>query len=226
MSAETTNKTSRRSFLQRASVVAAGAALAAAATGVGVAGCDEKAKDTTAAGGGGGGGKDACGPTAEDKKADAELITGAILLEEEAVKVYTAAAGLPFIASDAVVLTTAGRFMEHHKDHSKKLQALLKALDAPEADLSKVVMRALPADITDATKDDATRKTATLRFARDFEMSAAQTYFKFVTAQLRTPQARQVIADIMPAEAQHVAIYDMVLGAEKPSSRGFLSEQS
>lgn len=224
MSAERTSKTSRRSFLQRASVVAAGAALAAAATGVGVAGCDEKAKDATATGGAGG--KDACGPTAEDKKADAELITGAILLEEEAVKVYTAAAGLPFIASDAVVLTTAGRFMEHHKEHSKKLQALLKALDAPEADLSKVVMRALPADITDATKDDATRKTATLRFARDFEMSAAQTYFKFVTAQLRTPQARQVIADIMPAEAQHVAIYDMVLGAEKPSSRGFLSEQS
>jgi rubrerythrin len=204
---------SRRDFLSRASIAAAGAALLAT-------GCDEKSKDPTPTA------ATSCEPSAEDKQADIKLISTAILLEEEAVKVYTAAAGLPFISSDPVVLSTAARFMEQHKDHSARLQALIKSLGAPPLDLSNVKVRDLPADITDASKDDATRKRATLKFARDFEMSAAQTYFQFVTAQLRTPAARKVAADIMPAEAQHVAIYDMVLGADKPSSAGFLSEQS
>jgi rubrerythrin len=205
----------RRAFLTRAPAAAAGAALLAAGCGA-----KDKDKDKAAAPAA------SCEPTDADKQADAKLITAAILLEEEAVKVYTAAAGLPFIASDAVVLSTAARFMEQHKDHSTKLQALLKALGAPPADLNAVKVRDLPAAITDASLPDADRKRATLQFARDFEMSAAQTYFQFTTAQLRTPAARKLAADIMPAEAQHVAIYDMVLGAEKPSAAGFLSEQS
>jgi rubrerythrin len=70
--------------------------------------------------------------------------------------------------------------------------------------------------VTDDKLKKAARKIAVLKFARSRELDAATNYFKAATEILQTAPARKLAANILPVEAQHVAVYDMVLGAEKP----------
>lgn len=162
---------------------------------------------------------------AEAERADADLFMKAARLEESAIKVYKTAAGLPFIKSDAAVLGTAGRFMAQHGQHRDSLVQAAKQFGWTDLDPSKAPMPPIPKEILDAARPDAERKVAVLRFARALEMQAAKAYFHYVVRDLRTDFGRKTAADILPVEAQHVAIYDMLLAGAKPAPTSFFSEQ-
>ena len=179
------------------------------------------------------GGDDAAKREAEAKKKkksdeenDVKLLNEGILLEQGAVLVYKAAAGLPFIASDKTVLGVAGLFMSQHEEHRDSLAKWVTSLGGSPADAATAKAPDIPKAILDASLDDATRKIAVLKFARSLELAAANAYFQLIVQQLQTEFARRQAAEILPVEAQHVAIYDLVLGAEKPVGAALFSEQS
>ena len=184
------------------------------AAGLWLAGC--KKEETTAR---------TTTPGPEAAEADGKLLVKGAELEEIAIRVYKTAAGLPFIASDKVVLATAGRFMGQHGEHR---DALLKAARemGVEGNTDDVTMPDIPKAILDAALSDGERKTAVLLFARKLEMEAAQAYYAYVTTELRTAAARRLAADILPVEAEHVAVYDFVLGTSSPAPTAFFSEHA
>jgi len=157
---------------------------------------------------------------------DIELLNAGILLEQTAVLAYTAAAGLPFIQEDAQVMAVAKLFMGQHEEHRDTLIKLVGQLGGKAADPADARGPDIPAPVLDAALDAQTRKIATLRFARDLERLAADTYFQLVVAQLQTDLARRNAIEILPVEAQHVALFDLVLGAQPPINAAFFSEQS
>lgn len=163
--------------------------------------------------------------SAEIERADAELLIKGAELEEGAVKVYTAAAGLPFIKSEAAVLQTAARFMGQHAEHRDALVRAARELGLGEVDPTRAPMPAIPKEILDAARPDAERRRAVLVFARSLEMAAAKAYYAYVVRKLRTDHARKVAADILPVETQHVAVYDLLLGGAVPAPTAFFSEQ-
>lgn len=199
---------SRRAFLGQAAFATSALLLTA---------CDRGESDTATS---------AKGDDAATQKADAERVRDAARLEETAIRVYRAAAELPFVAANPDVLATAARFMGHHEEHRERLAALVTQLGAEPVSFDGIELPPLPDAIADQSRPDAERLSAVLRFARDFELSAAQTYYRLVTAELGTTAARQAIADIMPVEAQHVAVYDALLEGQTPAPTAFLAEQA
>jgi rubrerythrin len=164
-------------------------------------------------------------------KADAEandvlLLNAGILLEQAAINVYTAAAGLDFIRSDAAVIKIAGQFMGHHTEHRDTLAGFVKKLGGEAADPSTAQTPEIPALVLDESADPSDRKIATLKFARKLERQAAETYHQLIVQQLQTDMARRGAVEILPTEAQHVAIYDFVLQAEAPVNAALFSEQT
>jgi rubrerythrin len=69
--------------------------------------------------------------TAEQKKADAQVLAVALGLEYEAIELYTGAAGITDIWKDTshafgpTFLAIAGQFLNHHKAHATALEGLL-----------------------------------------------------------------------------------------------------
>ena len=161
---------------------------------------------------------------AEREKADAELFMKAARIEESAIKVYRTAATLPFIKSDAAVLSTAGRFMAQHAQHREQMVGAAKQFGSADLDPSNAPMPAIPAAVTDASLPEAQRKVAVLRLARKLEMEAAKAYYDYITRSLRTEFGRRLAGDILPVEAQHVALYDYLLQTT-PVPVAFFSEQ-
>jgi len=187
--------------------------------------CDDQKSsgdgDKAKAGGG------ASKPTPEAIAADVKLINTGILLEQGAILAYTAAAGLPFIKSDKAVLTIAGQFMGHHKEHRDALIAAVKKLGGTPADYGTAKAPAIPKPILDEALAADQRKIATLKFARDLERQAAEAYHKLIASQLQTEAAKRGALEILPTEAMHVAVYDLVLKAEKgPVNAGMFSNQA
>lgn len=156
---------------------------------------------------------------------DVELLNAGILLEQTGILAYEAAAGLPFIREDATVLAVAKLFRSQHEEHRDTLAKLVATLGGTPADPASAPSPAVPAKVLDEEASPDERKIATLRFARSLERQAADTYFQLVVAQLQTDLARRSATEILPVEAQHVAVFDVVLGAEKPVNAAFFSEQ-
>ncbi len=196
-----------------------------AATPLLIAACDGDANKANNSGGGN------VATPSKSSKADAiardvVLINKGILLEQTAIKAYEAAAGLPFIASDKTVLGVASQFMGHHKEHRDTLVAAVRQFGGTPADYSSVGPPTIPKAVLDAKLPDADRKIATLRFARDLERLAAETYHGLIASQLETDEARQGALEIFPTEAMHVAVYDMVLAdAGGPVNAALFSNQ-
>lgn len=161
-----------------------------------------------------------------DEANDVELLNKGILLEQGAILVYKAAAGLPFIASDKTVLGVAGLFMSQHEEHRDSLGKWVTSLGGVPVDPKTAEMPELPKAILDESLDAGARKVAVLKFARSLEKAAANAYFQLIVQQLQTEFARRQAAEILPVEAQHVAVYDLVLKAEKPVGAALFSEQS
>lgn len=187
-----------------------------------LAGCGGKEQPTEPGGAGGTG--------AETGKADAEahdadLLNQGIALEQGAINVYKAAAGLPFITSDAAVLGVAGLFMGQHEEHRDALIRWVQQLGGTPMDPTTAPTPEIPAAILDDSLADDARKIAVLEFARSLEKQAADAYFGLITTNLLTDFARRSAAEILPVEAQHVAVYDMVLQRAKPVGAAMFSEQ-
>jgi rubrerythrin len=167
------------------------------------------------------------GPSkAESEANDVELLNNGILLEQTAILAYQAAAGLPFIASDATVLGVAKLFMSQHEEHRDRLAKWVEQLNGKPVDPNTAPAPKIPDAVLDATKSDDERKRAVLEYARGLEMAAAEAYFQLVTQQLQTELARRSAAEILPVEAQHVAVYDLVLQKPVPVSAALFSEQT
>lgn len=158
--------------------------------------------------------------------ADVELLNAGILLEQAAINVYTAAAGLGFIKGDAAVIKIAGQFMGHHEEHRDTLARFVERFGGKPADPKTAKTPDIPAIILDESADVAARKRATLEFARKLERQAAETYHALIVQQLQTETARRGAVEILPTESQHVAVYDLLLEADAPVNAALFSEQS
>ncbi len=156
---------------------------------------------------------------------DAALYNKGIAMEQGAVNAYAAAAKLPFIASDPAVLAVAAHFMADHTAHRDALARWCEQLGGKPIDPATAPTPEIPAEILDGSKPDDERKLAVLRFARELEKQAADAYFKMVTANMLTELGRRCAAELLPVEAQHVAVYDFVLKADKVTSAALFSEQ-
>jgi rubrerythrin len=167
------------------------------------------------------------GPSkAESEAHDVELLNNGILLEQTAIMAYQAAAGLPFIASDTAVMDVAKLFMSQHEEHRDRLAKWVEQLNGKPVDPKTAPAPEIPEAVRDATKSDDERKLAVLQYARNLELAAAEAYFQLVTQQLQTDLARRSAAEILPVEAQHVAVYDVVLKKVPPVSAALFSEQT
>lgn len=191
--------------------------------------CDRTAStssEKTPAGGSNADTEDHADGEAEAEAADVELLNAGILLEQAAINVYTAAAGLEFIKSDAAVIKIAGQFMGHHQEHRDTLASFVEKFGGTPSDPETAKTPEIPAIILDESADVAARKRATLEFARKLERQAAETYHALIVQQLRTEAARRGAVEILPTESQHVAVYDLLLEAEAPVNAALFSEQS
>lgn len=162
---------------------------------------------------------------AESEAHDVKLLNEGLLLEQTAILAYEAAAGLPFIASDAAVMAVATLFKSQHEEHRDTLAKWIGTLGGTPADPKTAAAPQIPAAVLDAAASDDDRKRAVLEFARGLEKAAADAYFQLVTQQLQTDFARRSAAEILPVEAQHVAVYDLVLQKEVPVTAALFSEQ-
>jgi rubrerythrin len=168
----------------------------------------------------------AAGNKAENEAHDVQLLNDGILLEQGAINVYTAAAGLPFIASDPAVIGVARLFMGQHEEHRDTLARWVRTLGGTPVDPGTAPTPAIPGEILDESLEDGLRKLAVLEFARKLERQAADTYFQLLVQMLRTDVARRAAAEILPVEAQHVAVYDLVLQRAAPVNAALFSEQT
>lgn len=167
------------------------------------------------------------GPSkAESEAHDVKLLNEGILLEQTAILAYQAAAGLPFIASDAAVMGVAKLFLGQHEEHRARLAKWVEQLNGTPVDPATAPAPQIPPAVLDETKSEDERKRAVLEYARNLEMAAAEAYFALVTQQLQTDLARRAAAEILPVEAQHVAVYDLVLQKAAPVSAALFSEQT
>ena len=162
----------------------------------------------------------------EKEASDVILLNKGIALEQGAINVYKIAATLPFIAEDKTVLGVAGLFMGQHGEHRDALAKWIETLGGIPDDPSKAPTPDIPERITNEALSGDERKKAVLEFARELEKQAANAYFKLITQNLLTDFARRKAAEILPVEAQHVAIYDLVLGAAAPVNAAFFPDQS
>jgi rubrerythrin len=175
---------------------------------------------------------EAGGASAKAKNADADaandvvLLNKGILLEQGAVNVYKAAAGLPFIAENQDILPVAALFLSQHEQHRDSLATWVQNLGGTPAALETATTPDIPAEVLDEALDPEARTLAVLKFARSLEKAAADAYFQLIVQQLQTDTARRAAAEILPVEAQHVAVYDLVLKAAKPVSAALFSQQS
>ena len=172
-------------------------------------------------------GEQAAGPSrAESEAHDVKLLNEGILMEQTAILAYQAAAGLPFIASDEAVMGVAKLFMGQHEEHRDTLAKWVQQLNGIPVDPETAPAPNIPPAVLDDTQTDDARKLAVLEYARNLERAAAEAYFQLVTQQLRTDLARRVATEILPVEAQHVAVYDLVLQKAAPVNASLFSEQT
>jgi len=171
-------------------------------------------------------GMDAAAKKKEQEANDVGLFNKGIALEQGAINVYKIAATLPFIAEDKAVLAVAGEFMGQHGEHRDALIKWIGTLGGKADDPASAPTPEIPAAITNEALTPEERKRAVLEFARQLEKQAADAYFKLVTQNLLTDFGRRKAMEILPVEAQHVAIYDLVLGREKPVNAAFFPSQT
>jgi len=156
---------------------------------------------------------------------DVVFLNKGVLMEQAALMTYTAAAGLDFIKKDKAIMAVAGLFMSQHEAHRDALLAAIKELGGTAVDPKEAKPPEIPKEILDEKAKKAARKIAVLKFARSRELDAASNYFLASTEVLQTAPARKLATNILPVEAQHVAVYDMVLEAEKPVGAALFTDE-
>lgn len=138
-------------------------------------------------------------------KKDAEIVNGAIILEQKAVNTYQAAAKNNLLKTKAF-LDVALQFASDHTQHRDKLsKAVSTALKGTPADTSNVGTFPIPANVLKGGEADV------IRYALTLEMIAAKTYLDAINSRLTTDAAQDLAATIMPVETQHAAVFRAVL---------------
>lgn len=138
---------------------------------------------------------------AATSKNDIMALQTAASIENLAVTVYRAAAGLPFIKNgNKTVVTFITRTSQQHEEHGKAFNAAAtqaggQAQSAPDPKYAAVVKKMLPSIKTPAD---------VVKLAISLEDVAAQTYTKNV-GQVSNAQLRKLFGSVAPVEAQHRA---------------------
>ena len=155
-----------------------------------------------------GGSADASGGLGRpSKKQDATIARTAASLENLAVTVYqTAIDNASKLGISAAVGSVAELFQDHHRAHAAAFNA------AATASGGKAYTEANPVALAEfkATIDALKNELDVLKFARDLEAIAAQTY-QAVTPSLSTTALRRSTMAIGGVEARHVALLATVL---------------
>ncbi|MFE4356384.1 MULTISPECIES: ferritin-like domain-containing protein [Streptomycetaceae] len=144
----------------------------------------------------------AASPSATASGDDIRALQTAASIENLAVAVYRAAAGLPFIKDgNRTVAAFIARTTEQHQAHAKAFNTAAtaaggKAQNDPDPKYKAVVDQALP---TLRTPADVVKLAITL------EDVAAQTYTRNV-GQVGSADLRRLFASVAPVEAQHRAV--------------------
>jgi rubrerythrin len=140
-----------------------------------------------------------------DSTGDIQMLQTAAAIENLAVKVYTAAAGLPpgvSGASNPVVLKFVQITIAQHTDHGRAFNAAAAQLGGkPQTGILQSVYDSV---VTPAL-GKITGPAGVVSLAITLEDAAAQTYVKFGAA-VDDTQAQKTFATVAPVEAQHVAV--------------------
>ena len=139
------------------------------------------------------------------KKKDAELFNGAAILEQKAVNTYKAAAENNLLPTKAF-LDVALQFASDHAQHRDRIQKITKeVLKGTPADTSNVGTFPIPQNVLTGGEAEV------IRYALTLELLAGTAYMDYIQDKLTTNAAVNVIATILPVEAQHAAVYRSVL---------------
>lgn len=150
------------------------------------------------------------------KKQDATIARTAASLENLAVNVYqTAIDNASKLGISAPVGEVAKLFQSHHRAHASAFNAAAKAAGGKEyTEANPVALAEFKAAI-DGLKTEAD----VLKFAKDLEVIAAQTY-QAVTPSLSTAKLRQSTMAVGGVEARHAAFIALAL-KENPIAASF-----
>src|SRR5262249_55351656 len=119
-----------------------------------------------------------------DPVADGGRLNAALALEHEAIALYTAAAGLPFMkdAGVAPILKIAGTFLGHHAAHRDGLIAAINGLRRADADVAAPVAAKNVSEYVGPVAAKLTDVKQVLRLAALKEMEAAKAYLGLIPA--------------------------------------------
>ena len=200
-------------FLKSVAIAGIGAALLAAC------GDDGAATTTTAPSGTTRAGTATTGATKTGHGSkDADLIAGAIELEQQAIFAYNAAAKTGAL-SDAV-LQIGIKFRDQHKAHEDALSTALKAAGGTPPTARTTYDLTGPG----GAAPDLTSEEGIIRYAAYLENVAAQTYLSAV-GQFSTGELAQASANLMGVEARHAAVLRSAVN-DDPVPAAFLDKQT
>jgi len=162
-------------------------------------------------------------------KKDAEVLNSAMKLEQMAINTYTAAAQNNLLPTKTF-LDVALQFAADHGQHRDRLKSVIsQKLHQTPMDISNVGTFPIPKMVLHGKEGEV------IRYALTLETLAAKAYFDNLEHKLTTDEGRDVSADIMPVENQHMAVYRAVLmvllkekglpGDDKLVPYSFLSDQ-
>lgn len=194
--------TSRREWIKRAGVISA--------SGVILVACgneDDTTKKNTS-----GSAKDARTKAGDSANAmtntgadlvnDAKLLNAALALEHEAIALYTGAAGLDFVKSNAPILGIAGTFLDHHKSHRDALIGKIVAMQQMNATVAAPVEAKSDSDYLTPVVAKLTDLKNVLRLASLKEMEAAKAYLGLISS-FKDPELAQTSGMLGGDEAGH-----------------------
>lgn len=176
---------------------------AVSATGAVLWACGKKEDSATSA-------TDCTTLSAADKATNAGLLNAALGLENEAINIYTAAAGLPVWGTDAnalapTFLEIAKVFLAHHKAHAVKLSAEITELGG-----TPVTANDAATDLAHypgiASLTGASGLLVVLKAAAERELGAAKAYYSLIGSGMKGTTDIDLIASIAPDEAAHYGV--------------------
>lgn len=146
-------------------------------------------------------------PSRLNPQADAQILNGAIALEQKAINTYVAAAENKLLPTKAF-LDVAVQFAGDHTQHRDRLKQIVsREFKATPASTDNLGTFPIPQNVLKGGEAEV------IRYALTLEMIAAKAYLDFATAKLRTDAAKNVATTIMPVESMHAAVFRTVLMA-------------
>ncbi len=138
---------------------------------------------------------------AQGEDVSIQIFQTAASLENLAVATYGAALGLPFFGDNAVVQAFAEKTMQQHDEHSQAFNAQATSLGGEAQDGTNPKYTPIVEDMTPGLTDYA----AVVELAKTLEEVAQDTYLANLSM-LPMGEERQLMANVMAVETQHLAV--------------------